>query len=126
MIGGHVLGILVPSSWTDAVGISEHVYHWLAIVAGGAAGILLCVGALVLVYRRLRIDRIRATTLRSDWVIYPVLLATIVLGMLAPSRRPDRRVRLPRDGVVRGSGASSRSSRKGSLMATPRSSSRRT
>ena len=82
VIGGHVIGILVPSTWTDAVGISEHVYHWLAIVAGGAAGILLCVGALVLVYRRLRIDRIRATTLRSDWVMYPLLLATIALGML--------------------------------------------
>ena len=82
VIGGHVLGILVPVSWTDAVGISERAYHWLAVVAGGAAGILLCVGALVLVYRRLKIDRIRATTLRSDWVMYPLLLVTIAFGML--------------------------------------------
>ena len=81
VIGGHVLGILIPKSWTDAVGVSEHAYHWLAIVAGGAAGILLCVGALVLVYRRLRIDRIQATTITSDWVMYPLLLTTITLGM---------------------------------------------
>jgi nitrate reductase gamma subunit len=40
VIAGHVLGILVPKSWTNAVGISEDAYHWLAIVAGGAAGIL--------------------------------------------------------------------------------------
>ena len=38
-------------------------------------------GALVLVYRRLLIDRIRATTLRGDWVMYPLLLTTIALGM---------------------------------------------
>ena len=82
VIGGHVLGILIPESWTEAVGVSEDAYHWLAIVAGGAAGLLLSFGALVLVYRRLRIDRIRATTLRSDWVMYPILLATILLGML--------------------------------------------
>jgi nitrate reductase gamma subunit len=82
VIAGHVIGILVPKSWTDAVGVSEGLYHWVAIVAGGAAGLLLCLGAAVLVYRRLKIDRIRATTLRSDWVMYPLLLSTIVLGML--------------------------------------------
>ena len=81
VIGGHILGILIPESWTEAVGISEDAYHWLAVVAGGAAGILLCIGALVLVYRRLKIDRIRATTITSDWVMYPLLLATITLGM---------------------------------------------
>ena len=82
VIGGHVIGILVPDTWTDAIGISERFYHWMAVILGGAAGLLLCLGALVLVYRRLRIDRIRATTLRSDWIMYPLLLTTIVLGML--------------------------------------------
>jgi nitrate reductase gamma subunit len=82
VIGGHVVGILVPKSWTGAIGISDHVYHWLAIVAGLATGLLLCLGALVLVYRRLRIDRVRATTIRSDWLMYPLLLVTIALGML--------------------------------------------
>ena len=81
VIAGHVLGIVVPKSWTETVGVSDRFYHWLAIGAGGAAGILLCIGALVLVYRRLKIDRIRATTLRSDWVMYPLLLVTITLGM---------------------------------------------
>lgn len=83
VIAGHVLGILVPKSWTEAVGISDDVYHWLAIVGGLSAGILASLGALVLVYRRLKIDRVRATTLRSDWAMYPLLLATIALGMLA-------------------------------------------
>ena len=65
VIGGHVIGILIPNTWTDAVGVSHDLYHWVAIVAGGAAGLLLSFGAIVLVYRRLKIDRIRATTLRS-------------------------------------------------------------
>jgi nitrate reductase gamma subunit len=82
VIGGHVLGILVPESWTDAVGVSDRAYHWVAIVVGGTVGLLACVGAAVLVYRRLKIDRIRATTLPSDRFMYPLLLATIVLGML--------------------------------------------
>jgi nitrate reductase gamma subunit len=81
VIGGHVLGILVPAGWTEAVGVSDHLYHWIAIVIGGAVGLLACAGALVLVYRRLKIDRIRATTLRSDLLMYPLLLLTIVLGM---------------------------------------------
>lgn len=82
VIGGHVIGILVPDTWTSALGISEHLYHTLSVVGGLAAGTLLCVGALVLVYRRIAIDRIRATTLPSDRLLYPLLLTTIVLGML--------------------------------------------
>ena len=82
VIGGHVIGILIPNTWTDAIGVSHDLYHWVAIVAGGAAGVLLSFGAVVLVYRRLKIDRIRATTLRSDWVMYPLLLTTIAFGML--------------------------------------------
>ena len=82
-IGGHVLGILVPRSWTSAIGISEGVYHRIAVVAGGAAGAAVVAGFAILVYRRMRIGRVRATTTRSDLVLYPVLAAVIVLGVLA-------------------------------------------
>ena len=37
VVGGHVIGLLVPQSWTDAVGISEHAYHVVA-VDGRSAG----------------------------------------------------------------------------------------
>ena len=82
-IGGHVLGILVPRSWTSAVGISDDAYHWIAVVAGGLAGAAIVVGFAILVYRRIVVGRVRATTTRSDLVLYPVLTATIVFGMLA-------------------------------------------
>jgi nitrate reductase gamma subunit len=82
-IGGHVLGILVPRSWTEAVGIDDTVYHWFAVVAGTLSGLAIVAGLAVLVYRRLRIGRVRVTTIRSDVVLYPVLVASIVFGMLA-------------------------------------------
>ena len=82
-IGGHVLGIVVPRSWTEAVGISDTSYHWIAALAGGLAGAAIVVGFALLVYRRLRIPRVRVTTTGSDLVLYPVLTAVIVFGALA-------------------------------------------
>lgn len=83
VIGGHVLGILVPSGVTEAVGIDHDTYHLISILAGGTAGIAATLGILVLVYRRVAIGRVRASTPRSDLVMYPVLLAALVTGMLA-------------------------------------------
>ncbi len=83
VIGGHVLGILVPRSWTSAVGISDGTYHWIAVIMGGLAGVAVTAGFTILVYRRVAVGRVRATTTRSDLVLYPALAAVIVLGMLA-------------------------------------------
>ena len=56
-IGGHLLGILVPRSATEAVGISDDAYHWLAVMGGLAASALVAAGIAVLAYRRLTVDR---------------------------------------------------------------------
>src|SRR6476659_6329085 len=48
-IGGHVIGLLIPESFTDAVGISEHTYRWIAAIAGGVAGLVTAVGFVRLV-----------------------------------------------------------------------------
>jgi nitrate reductase gamma subunit len=82
-IGGHVLGILVPRSWTAAIGISDEAYHWIAVLAGGVSGVAILLGLAVLLYRRLSIPRVRATTTPSDLVLYPVLVAAILFGELA-------------------------------------------
>ena len=39
VFAGHVVGLLVPESWTNDAGISEHTYHLVAVVMGTAAGI---------------------------------------------------------------------------------------
>ncbi|GLW48538.1 nitrate reductase subunit gamma [Streptomyces sp. NBRC 14336] len=80
---GHLVGLFVPESWTDAVGVSEHTYHLLSLYGGTAAGILTVVGIALLIYRRrTRAPVFRATTV-NDKLMYLVLAAAIVMGMIA-------------------------------------------
>lgn len=83
VIGGHILGILIPKHWLDAIGIDEHAYHLIAVIAGLAAGAAMTVGFAILVYRRLASPHVRATTSRSDLVLYPLLALAILTGMAA-------------------------------------------
>jgi nitrate reductase gamma subunit len=82
-IGGHVLGILIPRSWTAAVGVNDDAYHALALVGGISAGAAVCVGFAMLVYRRIRFPRVRVTTTRADVITFGLLALGIVTGMLA-------------------------------------------
>jgi nitrate reductase gamma subunit len=82
-IGGHVLGILVPRSWTAAIGISDAAYHAIAMTGGLAAGAAAGLGFLILVYRRIRFPRVRVTTTRVDVAAFALLTIGIVTGILA-------------------------------------------
>jgi len=82
-IGGHVLGILVPRSWTASVGLSDEAYHVLAVVGGVTAGAAVLVGFVTLLYRRLRFPRVRITTTRMDLAVFALLALGIVTGLLA-------------------------------------------
>lgn len=82
-IGGHLLGILVPRSWTEALGISDDAYHVIAVIGGVSAGIAVSVGFLALVWRRMRFPRVRVTTTRADVVTMALLALGILTGMLA-------------------------------------------
>ncbi|HET6166911.1 MAG TPA: respiratory nitrate reductase subunit gamma [Marmoricola sp.] len=81
VVGGHVIGLLVPESWTDAVGISETAYHWAALVGGIGAGLLTVVGMVILIYRRRTTGPVFSATTPMDKVMYAVLAAVILLGM---------------------------------------------
>ncbi|MFD5329045.1 respiratory nitrate reductase subunit gamma [Streptomyces sp. NPDC127092] len=80
---GHVVGLLVPMSWTDAIGLSDHAYHLMAVSTGAVAGVAAAVGIGILVFRRLRVPAVRRASLRSDRVMYGVLLGAMALGLLA-------------------------------------------
>ena len=82
-IAGHVLGILVPASWTHELGVDDDTYHVIAVIGGIAAGAAVCVGFALLVYRRLRFPRVRVTTTRADVITFSLLGLGIVTGMLA-------------------------------------------
>jgi nitrate reductase gamma subunit len=79
-IGGHVLGILVPNTVTSALGISESLYHHVAGIAGGIAGLVCLVGFGILTFRRTKVRRVRATTSVGDVVVFVLLGTLIVLG----------------------------------------------
>jgi nitrate reductase gamma subunit len=83
---GHVGGLLVPKEWTEAVGITEHAYHLLAVFLGTVAGVFTVVGLAVLIARRRLVGPVFAATTRNDKAMYVVLAATIGLGLLATVR----------------------------------------
>lgn len=83
VIGGHVLGLLIPESWTHAVGITEDGYHVLAVVGGGTAAAATIAGLVILVYRRTANARVRATTSKADMAVYLMLFVVILSGTWA-------------------------------------------
>lgn len=80
---GHVVGLLIPMSWTDAVGLSDHAYHLLAVSTGAVAGAAAAAGIGILVYRRFKVPAVRRATLRGDHLMYTFLLGAMVLGLAA-------------------------------------------
>ena len=80
-IGGHVLGILVPVSVTEAFGVGEHGYHLLATIAGSVAGIVCVAGLFILIYRRATVRRVAVTTTWLDLAAYTLLAVVILLGL---------------------------------------------
>ena len=81
-IAGHIIGILIPKRWTDAIGIPDHVYHLFAASAGLLAAVLVIAGMVVLASRRLFVPRVRATTSPVDWVALVLLGINVVLGIV--------------------------------------------
>ncbi len=81
VVGGHVIGLLLPQSWTDAVGISERAYHVVAIGGGLPAGLMTVVGMAILIYRRRTTGPVFSATTRMDKVMYAFLAVVIVLGL---------------------------------------------
>lgn len=79
---GHVVGLLTPIAIFDAMGISHGFKQIMAIVVGGAAGVLCFAGLCVLLHRRLFDPRIRATSSFADIAVLVLLLAQLILGMM--------------------------------------------
>ncbi len=83
VLGGHVLGLLVPASLTEDVGVSEDMYHVVSVTAGTISGVVMAAGFVLLLARRASDRRVRATTTRTDRLTYLLLGVMIVTGMYA-------------------------------------------
>src|SRR5690606_13518198 len=78
---GHLIGLVIPARWTEAVGMSEDAYHVQALILGGIAGFATLVGIVILVYRRRTTGPVLMSTTRNDKGMYVVLAAAIVTGL---------------------------------------------
>ena len=83
VLGGHLLGILIPKSLTDALGLSEDAYHAVSVTAGTLAGLAMLTGFALLLARREADPRVRATTTTADRVTYLLLGVMLLTGMYA-------------------------------------------
>ena len=78
---GHLVGLLTPLAIWHALGVSAGAKQMIAIVAGGFFGVMMLVGLLLLIHRRLTNSRVRTTTKAMDWVVLWLLLAQLGLGL---------------------------------------------
>jgi nitrate reductase gamma subunit len=81
VIVGHVIGLVIPKSWTDAAGLSQEAYHVQALLLGTIAGISTLVGIGILIYRRRTTGPVFIATTRNDKLMYVVLVAAIIAGL---------------------------------------------
>jgi len=81
VIVGHVVGLLIPEGWTDALGVSSTVYHVSALSLGLVAGFCTLVGIALLVWRRRTSGPVFSVTTRNDKLMYLVLVLAILTGL---------------------------------------------
>ena len=71
---GHVVELLIPANWLEAIGVNNHIYHI------GAVGIITLIGMLLLTLRRLSIKNVRRLSSFSDIFVNLVLLIILIMG----------------------------------------------
>ncbi|CAN5857910.1 respiratory nitrate reductase subunit gamma [soil metagenome] len=81
VFGGHVMGLLVPIGVYQALGVSDHNYHLIALWVGAPVGVVALIGILLLNLRRWFIPRIRANTSTMKYITDALLLVVILLGL---------------------------------------------
>jgi nitrate reductase gamma subunit len=81
VVVGHVIGLVIPKAWTDAVGVTEEMYHVVALGLGTVAGVATLVGVAILIYRRRTTGPVFMATTKNDKAMYVVLVAAIVAGL---------------------------------------------
>ena len=80
---GHLLGLVIPKTWTEAAGVSQHTYHLVATIPGTIAGLVTIIGLVLLIYRRVVVKSVRVATTRMDVVTYVMLSIPVGLGAVA-------------------------------------------
>src|SRR5699024_12532346 len=83
------MGLIIPIEFYNTIGISEHMYHVIAIIFGLPAGIAVFAGLVLLLHRRMHVKRIKATTSIGDWLALILLFVVVFTGLTATSFNID-------------------------------------
>ncbi|WP_042463223.1 respiratory nitrate reductase subunit gamma [Neobacillus dielmonensis] len=83
VFGGHVMGLLIPIDVYEALGVTEHQYHTIALIGGIPAGLAAAIGILILLYRRMTVRRLIVTSTTGDWLTLVFLVIVILSGLSA-------------------------------------------
>ncbi|SER78911.1 respiratory nitrate reductase subunit gamma [Salisediminibacterium halotolerans] len=86
---GHILGLVIPLSFYQAIGISHTAYHYLAIGAGIPAGLIAFAGLLLLIRRRIMHRKLQQTTSLADKLALGALFIVIASGLSATFMNVD-------------------------------------
>lgn len=78
---GHISGLLLPESFVSSLGVSNEIYHQMAIILGGIGGILTVTGLILLLVRRYGNNRVSVTSRVADKFILILLLLVIGFGI---------------------------------------------
>jgi nitrate reductase gamma subunit len=81
LLVGHTVGLLTPHA-VYSLFVTSGQKQLLAVVSGGAFGVLCFIGLSMLLHRRLADPRIRATSSSADIAILALLWVQLVLGLL--------------------------------------------
>lgn len=77
---GHVMGVLIPVEFYEALGVDEHTYHLFAIVGGGIAGLMVVFGLVMMLIRKFSFPKVRVHTTFADYFAITLLLIIAALG----------------------------------------------
>lgn len=78
-IVGHLMGMVVPKGFYHFLGISDELYHIGAIFGGGLAGLMVVAGLIILLIRKMTVDRVRIHATFADF--FSVIALLIVAGI---------------------------------------------
>ncbi|AMY06367.1 respiratory nitrate reductase subunit gamma [Staphylococcus condimenti] len=78
---GHFVGLVIPASWLEGIGVNNHLYHIGAVYIGSLFGFMVLIGMILLTFRRVSIKNIRRLSSASDMVVNFFLLVIICMGL---------------------------------------------
>ena len=81
VIMGHFVGLVIPASWLEALGVNDHLYHIGAVYIGSVFGIITLIGMLLLTARRLSIKNVRRLSSALDIIVNIFLLLIVFMGL---------------------------------------------